>query len=56
MYRYLNAGIGRFGPAAEVSEETFDEVIGVNLKGVFFNVQKALPLLSSGASVIWWCD
>lgn len=49
---YLNAGIGRFGPSAEVSEETFDEVIGVNLKGVFFSVQKALPLLSAGASVI----
>ncbi len=49
---YLNAGIGRFGPAAAVTEETFDEVIGVNLKGVFFNVQHALPLLSDGASVI----
>lgn len=49
---YLNAGIGRFSHFSEVEEATFDELVGVNFKGLFFNVQKALPLLSEGASVI----
>ncbi len=49
---YINHGIARFSPFTEVDESTFDEVMNVNVKGVFFNVQKAFPLLSSGASVI----
>ena len=49
---YLNAGIGRFGPGASVDEATFDELINTNFKGVFFNIQRALPLLGEGASVI----
>lgn len=49
---YLNHGIARFSAFTEVDEETFDEVVNVNLKGVFFNVQKAYPLLATGASVI----
>jgi NAD(P)-dependent dehydrogenase (short-subunit alcohol dehydrogenase family) len=47
-----NAGIARFAPAAELSEELFDEVCDVNFKGTFFTVQRALPYLRDGASVI----
>ncbi len=45
---YLNAGIGRFSPFSEVDEATFDELVNVNFKGLFFNVQKALSLLGEG--------
>ncbi len=47
-----NAGIAKFAPLAEFSEELFDEVCEVNFKGAFFTVQKALPHLRDGASVI----
>jgi NAD(P)-dependent dehydrogenase (short-subunit alcohol dehydrogenase family) len=46
------AGVAKFGPAAMLSEEIFDEVCDINFKGVFFTVQKAIPLLQDGASVI----
>ena len=49
---FLNAGIAKFGPFTSVDESTFDEMININFKGLFFNVQKALPLLNEGASVI----
>jgi NAD(P)-dependent dehydrogenase (short-subunit alcohol dehydrogenase family) len=49
---FVNAGIGRFVPFEDVSEEFFDETIATNLKGVFFTVQKAAPLLSRGAAVV----
>jgi NAD(P)-dependent dehydrogenase (short-subunit alcohol dehydrogenase family) len=49
---YANAGIGAFTPLGEISEEQFDQEFGVNVKGVLFTVQKALPLLVDGASVI----
>lgn len=47
-----NAGIAKFAPVDTLSEELFDEVCGVNFKGAFFTVQKALPHLRDGASVI----
>lgn len=47
-----NAGIAKFLPLEHLTEELFDEVCGVNLKGAFFTVQKALPHLREGASVI----
>lgn len=47
-----NAGIAKFAPVESLSEELFDEVCGVNFKGAFFTVQKALPHLRDGASVI----
>jgi NAD(P)-dependent dehydrogenase (short-subunit alcohol dehydrogenase family) len=47
-----NAGVNIIGPFEAVTEEQFDEVFDVNVKGVFFGVQKALPLLKDGASVI----
>ncbi|MCB5181966.1 SDR family NAD(P)-dependent oxidoreductase [Streptomyces antimicrobicus] len=52
---FANAGVGSFRPAAEVSEADFDHVVGVNFKGVFFTVQKSLPLLDAagpGGSVV----
>ncbi|WP_216893580.1 SDR family NAD(P)-dependent oxidoreductase [Nocardia alni] len=47
-----NAGVGDFGPLGEITEEGFDRVTAINLKGTVFTIQKALPLLSAGASVI----
>ncbi len=48
----LNAGIPKFSPVEAITEEMFDETFGVNVKGVFFTRQKALPLLIQGATVI----
>jgi NAD(P)-dependent dehydrogenase (short-subunit alcohol dehydrogenase family) len=49
---FANAGIGRFVPLEEVTEEFFDQTMATNLKGVFFTVQKAVPLFSRGAAVV----
>jgi NAD(P)-dependent dehydrogenase (short-subunit alcohol dehydrogenase family) len=49
---FLNAGIAVFGPFDTIDEATFDAMVNVNFKGLFFNVQKAAPLLNEGASVI----
>ena len=49
---FLNAGIAKFGPFSSVDEATFDEMVNVNLKGLFFNVQHALPILNDNASII----
>jgi NAD(P)-dependent dehydrogenase (short-subunit alcohol dehydrogenase family) len=48
----VNAAIAGPAPFDLVSEAQFDELTSVNFKGVFFTVQKALPLLSAGSSVI----
>ncbi|WP_111768444.1 SDR family NAD(P)-dependent oxidoreductase [Nakamurella deserti] len=47
-----NAGGGSFASLAETTQEHVDETFGTNVDGVLFTVQKALPLLSAGASVI----
>jgi len=47
-----NAGIAKFGPVASMSEQLFDELSETLFKGVYFTVQKALPHLRDGASVI----
>ena len=47
-----NAGGGEFARLDAITEQGFDETFGVNVKGVVFTVQKALPLLSDDASVI----
>jgi NAD(P)-dependent dehydrogenase (short-subunit alcohol dehydrogenase family) len=49
---FLNAGIAIFSPFDTVDEATFDAMVNVNFKGLFFNIQKALPLLNEGASII----
>lgn len=47
-----NAGIGEFKATAEATPEHFDKVFGVNVRGVYFTVAKAVPLLVDGASVV----
>ena len=49
---FLNAGVGTFEPLEQVTEESFDRQVNTNLKGLFFNIQKALPLLKDGGSII----
>ena len=49
---FVNAGIAKFAPFAETSESTYDEQFDINVKGAFFTIQKAIPLLNDGASVI----
>lgn len=49
---FANAGLAKVAPIGDVNEEHFDLHMNVNVKGLFFTVQKALPLLSDGASVI----
>ena len=49
---FANAGIAPFVPFDAVTEEHFDTLFNINVRGLFFTVQKALPLLSEGASVI----
>src|SRR5262249_4534484 len=49
---FANAGIGKATPLGKTTEELFDEIFDINVKGVFFTVQKALPLLKKGASII----
>jgi NAD(P)-dependent dehydrogenase (short-subunit alcohol dehydrogenase family) len=49
---FANAGIGEFAPLGQISEEHFDKLFDTNVKGLLFTVQKALPLLKAGSSVI----
>ncbi|WP_397452356.1 SDR family NAD(P)-dependent oxidoreductase [Pseudomonas sp. NA-150] len=49
---FANAGTSHNPPLREVDEAAFDSMIGLNFKGVFFTVARALPLLANGASVI----
>lgn len=48
----LNAGTAAPAPLEGVSETAFDEALAINFKGVFFTLQKALPLLRAGSSVV----
>src|ERR1700720_4515850 len=49
---FINAGGGSMLPLGSITEEQYDDTFGRNVKGVLFTVQKALPLLVDGASVI----
>jgi NAD(P)-dependent dehydrogenase (short-subunit alcohol dehydrogenase family) len=49
---FANAGIAKFAPFGNIDEEHFDSIFGTNVKGLLFSVQKALPLMPDGASVI----
>jgi NAD(P)-dependent dehydrogenase (short-subunit alcohol dehydrogenase family) len=49
---FVNAGVAKFGPLAETSESTYDEQFNINIKGAYFTIQKALPFLNDGASII----
>ncbi|MEU2358467.1 SDR family oxidoreductase [Streptomyces misionensis] len=49
---FANAGVATLGPLEQATEEQFDQIFGVNVRGTLHTVQKALPLLNDGASVI----
>jgi len=47
-----NAGVYEFGMLGEITEEQFDKTFNTDVRGLLFTVQKALPLLAQGSSVI----
>src|ERR1700739_2594991 len=49
---FVNAGVAKFAPLAETPESLFDENFDINIKGAYFTIQKALPFLKDGASII----
>ncbi|HTV51722.1 MAG TPA: SDR family oxidoreductase [Steroidobacteraceae bacterium] len=49
---FVNAGVGRFAPYTGSDEALFDELVAVNVKGAYFTLQKAIPHLNDGASII----
>jgi NAD(P)-dependent dehydrogenase (short-subunit alcohol dehydrogenase family) len=49
---FANAGVAKYGPLGKITEEFYDSIFDINVKGVLFTVQKALPLLRNGASII----
>jgi NAD(P)-dependent dehydrogenase (short-subunit alcohol dehydrogenase family) len=49
---FANAGFGEFAALGGITEEHFDRIFDVNVKGVLFTVQKALPLLNDGGSIV----
>ena len=49
---FINAGVASFAPVEHMSENQFDNIMNVNFKGAFFTLQKFLPVLKDGASVI----
>src|SRR5882757_11155816 len=48
---FANAGVGEFAPFGAVTEEHFDRLFNINVRGTLFTVQKALPLLNDGGSI-----
>lgn len=48
----VNAGIASFQPITHTSEEAFDSIMNINFKGAFFTLQKFLPILKDGASIV----
>jgi NAD(P)-dependent dehydrogenase (short-subunit alcohol dehydrogenase family) len=49
---FANAGVAKYTPFGAITEELYDSIFNINVKGLLFTVQKALPLLSDGASII----
>jgi len=49
---FANAGVAKYAPFGEIAEELYDQIFDINVKGLLFTVQKALPLLPDGASII----
>jgi NAD(P)-dependent dehydrogenase (short-subunit alcohol dehydrogenase family) len=49
---FANAGIARYAVLGKITEELYDSIFDINVKGLLFTVQKALPLLPDGASII----
>src|SRR6202030_4310733 len=49
---FANAGVARYAPLGTITEEFYDEIFDINVKGMLFTVQKALPLMPDGAAII----
>lgn len=49
---FANAGVAKYAPFGTITEEFFDSIFNINVKGVLFTVQKALPLMPDGATII----
>jgi NAD(P)-dependent dehydrogenase (short-subunit alcohol dehydrogenase family) len=49
---FANAGVAKYAPMGTITEEFYDSIFNINVKGLLFTVQKALPLLPDGASII----
>jgi NAD(P)-dependent dehydrogenase (short-subunit alcohol dehydrogenase family) len=49
---FANAGVAKYARLGSITEEFFDSIFNINVKGLLFTVQKALPLLPDGASII----
>ena len=49
---FANAGVATYAPFGTITEEHYDSIFNINVKGLLFTVQKALPLLPDGASII----
>ena len=50
---FANAGVARYAPLGSITEEFYDSIFNINVKGVLFTVQKALPLLPDGALLLF---
>ena len=49
---FANAGVAKYAPLGKITEELYDSIFDINVKGLLFTVQKALPLMPDGASVV----
>ncbi len=49
---FANAGVAKFAPIADTPESLYDEVFDINVKGVFFTIQKAIAHLNDGAAIV----
>src|SRR5580704_12766706 len=49
---FANAGVAEFAPLGKITEEHFDKLFDINVKGTLFTVQKAVPLMNDGGSII----
>jgi NAD(P)-dependent dehydrogenase (short-subunit alcohol dehydrogenase family) len=49
---FANAGVAKYAPLGKITEELYDSIFDINVKGLLFTVQKALPLLREGGSII----
>jgi NAD(P)-dependent dehydrogenase (short-subunit alcohol dehydrogenase family) len=49
---FANAGVAAYAPFGKITEEHYDSIFDINVKGLLFTVQKALPLMPDGASII----
>jgi NAD(P)-dependent dehydrogenase (short-subunit alcohol dehydrogenase family)/predicted Ser/Thr protein kinase len=49
---FVNAGVAKFAPLADTSESLYDEQFDINIKGAYFTIQKSLPYVNDGASII----